>query len=116
MQLFYRDVAAGSKSTARCTAPCSISTFSLFRFAIRVFPGRGPGGAMKRRKMFGGRCRCHFLEPVVRALQIPAFGLFAFEADEQSFEVADAEATAAVAFDDLVKERGAILHRGGKNL
>ena len=47
-------------------------------------------------------------------LQVSSQCLFSLDADKQSLEVSDAEAAAAVALDDLKKERRAILHGGGQ--
>src|SRR5713226_4905801 len=49
-------------------------------------------------------------------LQIAAEGLLAFDGFEEGFEVALAEAAAALALDDLVEDRGAIFDWAGEDL
>src|SRR5207302_3362175 len=49
-------------------------------------------------------------------LEIPAQGLFAFNGFEEGFEVALAEAAAALALDDLVEDGGAVFYGAGEDL
>src|SRR3954454_5117304 len=69
-----------------------------------------------RRRPLNGPARPARVDPRVEGLEIAPASLLDLDRLEERLEVADAEATGAVPFDDLEEERRAVLDRPGEDL